>query len=81
MTVRHWPAAVPFLPASWSTIWVRRARGLNLYRAASNGLIQGIEMRAGTAADEGVDGVEFAQKDAFFTAHLEALWINAHLDN
>jgi len=52
--------------------------GLDLYRAASNGLIEGIEMRAGTAAEEGVDGVEFAQKDAFFTAHLEALWTNAH---
>lgn len=55
-------------------------QGLNLFREASNGLIEGIEMRAGTAADEGVDGVEFAQKDAFFTAHLEALWTNAHMD-
>jgi len=54
------------------------ADGLALFRAASGGLVEGIMLRAGTAADEGADGVEFAQKDAFFTAHLEALWTNAH---
>lgn len=54
--------------------------GLELFRAASNGLVEGIVLRAGTAADEGVDGIEFARKDAFFTAHLEALWTNAHMD-
>ncbi|WBQ09329.1 hypothetical protein L2D01_10515 [Hyphomonadaceae bacterium ML37] len=54
------------------------AEGLALFRAASRGLVEGIVLRAGTAADEGADGVEFAQKDAFFTAHLEALWTNAH---
>lgn len=54
--------------------------GLELFRAASNGLVEGIVLRAGTAADEGVDGIEFARKDAFFTAHLEALWTNAHSD-
>ena len=55
-------------------------QGLALFRDASNGLIEGIELRTGTAADDGVDGVEFAQKDAFFTAHLEALWTNAYED-
>lgn len=55
--------------------------GLELFRAASSGLVEGVVLRAGTAADEGADGVEFARKDAFFTAHLEALWVTAHLDH
>ncbi|MGP1275641.1 MAG: tetratricopeptide repeat protein [Caulobacterales bacterium] len=52
--------------------------GLAYFRQASAGLIEGILLRAGTEADEGADGVEFAQKDAFFSAHLEALWDVAH---
>lgn len=58
----------------------RHPEGLGLFRTASAGLVEGIELRAGTAADDGVDGIEFARKDAFFTAHLEALWVNAHPD-
>lgn len=54
--------------------------GLFWFRAASEGLIEGIMLRAGTSADDGADGIEFARKDAFFTAHLEALWTNAQLD-
>ena len=49
---------------------------LALFRDASQGLIEGIVLRAGTEADNGADGIEFAQKEAFFIAHVEAIWAN-----
>lgn len=49
---------------------------LALLRDATQGLIEGIVLRSGTAADNGADGIEFAQKEAFFIAHVEAIWAN-----
>ncbi|MGX6647345.1 tetratricopeptide repeat protein [Maricaulaceae bacterium MS644] len=53
---------------------------LALFRDASQGLIEGIVLRSGTAAENGADGIVFAQKDAFFIAHVEAIWANTDPD-
>ncbi len=58
----------------------RPQEGLALFREASQGLIEGIVLRSGTVADNGADGIEFAQKEAFFIAHVEAIWANTGRD-